>query len=183
MRAIFVAVILFAAPAFASLASRSASDDETRSAPMQGFYAGIGGGGVLVILDSGNGFGYDVEARIGYSFNPGLQLYLSGSLDSATVTGATYRSELIGVVVQYHLFARPGLGVYGRAGVGLALSSYINDAVGLSGLGGIGVEIGLSPGLFLTPELFYKNENLSYSNGGGTYGVSVIGLQLALIYY
>ena len=34
-----------------------------------------------------------------------------------------------------------------------------------------------------TPELFYKNENLSYSQGGGSYGVSLIGLQIALIYY
>ena len=121
MRSIFVmaAVLLFAAPSFAGLASRSASDDETRSAPMEGLYAGIGGGGQLTILDAGNGFGYDVEARLGYSFNPGLQLYLTGSVDGATITGASFRSEMIGVCVQYHLYARPGLGVYGRAGIGL----------------------------------------------------------------
>ena len=71
-------VLLFAAPSFAGLASRSASDDDTRRAPMEGFYAGIGGGGQLTILDAGNGFGYDVEARLGYSFNQdGTSLYVS----------------------------------------------------------------------------------------------------------
>src|SRR5436190_1226163 len=115
MRSIFWmgAVLLVAAPSFAGLASRSASDDETRSAPMQGLYAGIGGGGALVINDAGNAFGYDVEARLGYSFNPGLQLYLSGSVDGATIVDTSFRTELVGVCVQYHLYARPGLGVYG----------------------------------------------------------------------
>jgi hypothetical protein len=55
--------------------------------------------------------------------------------------------------------------------------------VGLGEAGGLGVEIGLAPWLFLTPELFYKNINLSISNGGGSTVEQVVGLQLSITFY
>ena len=185
----FLAVLLCAAPSFAARwASRPADDSEPRSS-MQGLYAAVGAGGALVILDAGNAFGYDVEGRLGYSFNPGLQLYLSGSIDGANVgiaPGATlgFRSELIAAFLQYHLYASQSVGVFARAGIGVAMSSSFGDsAVGLAEAGGIGVEIGLSHDLFLTPELFYKTANLSVSNGGGSTTEQVVGLQLSLMFY
>jgi hypothetical protein len=185
MRPIFAAVLLFAAPSFAGLASRPAYSEDNQSKSMEGLYAALGGGGALVILAAGNGFGYDVEARLGYSFNPGLQLYLSGSVDGATITGTNFRSELIAVFVQYHLYSKPSVGVFARAGIGIGISGSFaaGNAVGLGEAGGLGVEIGLTPGLFLTPELFYKNINLSLSNGGGSTVEQVVGLQLSLMYY
>ena len=185
MRTLFVAVLLLSAPSFAArLASRPADDYEDRSTPMQGLYAAIGGGGALVILDEGNAFGYDAEARLGYSFNPGLQIYLGGSVDGATINGSSFRSEMIAAFVQYHLYRNRSVGVYARAGIGIGLSSSrFDSAVGLAEGGGLGVEIALSPGLFIAPELFYKSASLSVSNGLGTYGEQVVGLQLALIYY
>jgi len=185
MRTLFAALLLAAAPSFAAgLASRPAEDFSPRS-PMEGIYAAIAGGGALIILDNGNAFGYDAEARLGWSFNPGLQIYLSGAVDGATINLLSFRSEIIAAFVQYHLYSRPSVGVYARAGIGAALSSSIGagNAVGLAESGGLGVEIGISPGIFIAPELFYKNASLSLSNGGGTTGEQVLGLQLALIYY
>lgn len=184
MRLLFAAALLVATPSFAGLSSRPAADETTSAAPMEGLYTGIGAGGALIILDAGNGFGYDVEGRLGYSFNPGLQIYLSGAIDGATINTAPFRSEIIAAFVQYHLYARPRLGVYARAGVGVALSSsFGQSAVGLATAGGLGVEIGLGNGLFLTPELFYKNANLSLNNGGGSTTEQLVGLQLALTFY
>jgi hypothetical protein len=186
MRPIFAAVLLFAAPSFGGLASRPAYSEDNQSAKsMEGLYAALGGGGALVIIDAGNGFGYDAEARLGYSFNPGLQLYLSGSVDGATITGKSFRSELIAVFVQYHLYSKPSVGVFARAGIGIGISdSFVaGNAVGLGEAGGLGVEIGLAPWLFLTPELFYKNINLSISNGGGSTVEQVVGLQLSITFY
>ena len=86
--------------------------------------------------------------------------------------------------MQYHLYSGRSVGVYARAGIGIGLSSSrIDSALGLAEGGGLGVEIGLSPGLFIAPELFYKSTSLSISNGQGSYGEQVVGLQLALIYY
>ncbi len=74
--------------------------------------------------------------------------------------------------------------VYGRAGIGVGLSNDVTPgatAAGLAGGGGLGVEIGVAPNLFLAPELFYRNTNL------GARGVSeqlqTIGLELSLVYY
>ncbi|MCA1826270.1 MAG: hypothetical protein ABR567_20285 [Myxococcales bacterium] len=185
MRELFVPFLLISAPSFAArLASSPAGDYDNASTPMQGLYAAIGGGGGLVVLDEGNALGYDVEGRLGYSFNPGLQLYLAGSVDGATITGTSFRSEMIAAFVQYHLYWGRSVGVYARAGIGVALSSsFVSSAVGLAEGGGLGVEIALSPGLFIAPELFYKTSQLSVSNGGGTDNEQVVGLQLAVIYY
>ncbi len=129
-------------------------------------YAGLGVGGARLIFDFGNLLGYTVEGRLGYSFNPVLQLYLSGSIDGE-LPPIGFRSELIAVFVQYHLYSEPSLGVVARAGIGVALSSSFSTGnnMGPGAAGGLGLEIGLSPGLFLTPELFYKYQSLSPTNG------------------
>jgi len=182
--ALLAAGLLAASPAFAGIASRSVSDDEITGTPMQGLYAGIGGGGQLMIFDGvDSSFGYDVEGRIGYSFNPGLQLYLSGALDGSSPSDVTVRVGFAAVNIQYHLYSKPGLGVYGRFGIGLGLSATGSNALGLSEVGGIGMEIGIRPDVFLAPEFFYKNFNLSFSDGSGDYRASIIGLQVSLIYY
>lgn len=182
--AVLASVVLAASPAFAGLASRSVSDDEITGTAMQGLYAGLGGGGQLMIFDGGgNSFGWDVEGRLGYSFNPGLQLYASGALDQSSPSDIAVRLGLVAVNIQYHLYSKPGLGVYGRFGIGLGWSLTGNDSVGLSEMGGIGMEIGLRPDVFIAPEFFYKNFNLSYSDGSGETRVSVIGLSLSVIYY
>ncbi len=156
---------------------------------MEGLYAAIGGGGALLFVGGSNAFGYDAEARLGYSFNPGLQLYLSGAVDGASFStplgSAPWRSEMFAVFVQYHLYASGPVGVYARAGIGLGMSGSLSpdaNALGLASAGGLGVEIRLAPDLFLAPELFYKNVNLSVSNGPSD-TEQVVGLQLALIYY
>src|SRR5579859_1757093 len=172
MRTLLAVLLLTAAPSFAAgLASRPA-DDYDRPNSMEGIYAAVGAGGALIIIDSGNAFGYDAEARLGYSFNPGLQIYLSGAVDGATITGFSFRSEIISAFVQYHLYSTGSLGVYARAGIGAAVSSSFgtSNAVGLAESGGLGVEIGLSPGIYVAPELFYKNASLSLANGGGSTG-------------
>lgn len=184
MRKLFVAALLISAPSFAQRLASRPTDDFSASTPMQGIYAAIGGGGGLVILEEGNALGYDVEGRLGYSFNPGLQIYLSGSVDGATINGSSFRSEMIAAFVQYHLYWGRSVGVYARAGIGVALSSsFIDSAVGLAEGGGLGVEIGLSPTLFIAPELFYKTSQLSIANGRGSDTEQAVGLQLALIYY
>jgi hypothetical protein len=186
---ILLALALASAPAFAQR-YRGGSMNDDGGLGMEGVYAGIGGGaGFNLVSDFDNGFGYDGELRFGYSFNPALQLYLTGQIDGATIQSLSYRMETVGVSIQYHLFARRGLGVYGRATIGVALSSSFNpdptsgSAAGLCEGGGLGMEIGVSPGLFVAPELFYKNTTLNIPNGGGSVGIQVVGLSLSLIYY
>jgi hypothetical protein len=85
----------------------------------------------------------------------------------------------------YHLYARPRMMVYVRAGLGIGLSSDVtsdgSNAAGLAGAGGIGMEFRLSPGLFLAPEIFYKHMNLSGTDVDTD--VQMLGIQLGLIYY
>jgi hypothetical protein len=189
MRKLALALLVCAGPSFAArLASRPADDlEQPETSRMEGLYAALGGGGALLIVGDSNAFGYDAELRLGYSFNPGLQIYLSGSVDGASInTGSSpsFRGEIIAAYVQYHLYSSPKVGVYGRAGIGVGISGSFgtSNAVGLAEGGGLGVEIRVAPGLFLTPELFYKTANLGVSGAGGT-TEQVVGLQLALIYY
>ena len=88
---LLAALLLAAAPAFAA---PLASSDEWNSqqSSLEGLYAGIGGGGNLLIVPGDNSFGYDAELRLGYSFNPLLAVYLSGSVDGASLSGRTFRS-------------------------------------------------------------------------------------------
>src|SRR5438270_10162249 len=80
----FALALLLAAPTLAQrYPSRSSDDFSSDSSNLEGIYAAAGGGGQLMIFGGDNAFGYDAEARIGYSFNPAMQLYVGGSLDGA----------------------------------------------------------------------------------------------------
>ena len=90
IHALFAAVLLAAAP----------------EPSLEGLYAAIGGGGSLLIVPGDNTFGYDAELRVGYSFNPMLQLYLSGSVDGGTFSTGHFRSEQVLAFVQYHIIKK-----------------------------------------------------------------------------
>lgn len=179
------ALLLASAPAFsAGLASRPADSWESRQSSLEGLYAALGGGIGLVFVPGDNAFGYDGEARVGYSFGPMMQLYLSGALDTASFSGNTIHTEQIAAFLQYHLLVKPAVMVYARAGVGVGLSRDVvpgATAAGLAGAGGLGVEIRVAPNLFLAPEVFYRRTNLS-TRGVDT-EVQVTGLQLSVVYY
>ena len=113
-----------------------------------------------------------------------LQLYLSGSVDGGTFSTGHFRSEQVLAFVQYHLLVKPAGMVYGRAGIGVGLSNDVTPgatAAGLAAGGGLGVEIAVAPNLFLAPELFYRNANLSAR--GVSERLQTIGLELSLVYY
>ena len=83
-----------------------------------------------------------------------------------------------------HLLVKPAVMVYGRAGIGASLSNDVTPgatAAGLAAGGGLGVEIAVAPNLFLAPELFYRNANLSAR--GVSERLQTIGLELSLVYY
>jgi hypothetical protein len=186
--AVAFALLFIATPALAQGYSRPY--EEWERAPLEGIYAGISGGGQLMIADGSNAFGYSGELRLGYSFDPRLAVYVSGSVDGASFVGANLRVETIALVLQYHLYARPQMMVYARGGLGVGLSSDLAfdvntgasvTSAGLAAVGGFGVEIRVAPGLYLAPELFYRNMNLS--GGGVTDDIQIIGMSLGLIYY
>src|SRR4051812_9056667 len=147
---IALVLCLFAAPVLAQRfePSRPYEDDWGRR-PLEGVYAGIAGGGLLLVVPGSDfetgdsAFGYDGEIRFGYSFGVPLQIYLSGSIDGATFGGgfnsASLRTEMIAAFLQYHLYARPQLMVYVRGGLGVGLSSDVTfdgrSAAGFAGAG------------------------------------------------
>lgn len=171
------AALLAAAPA------RAAGADDGASR-LQGLYGALGGGGARLVLSDDSTFGYDAEARLGYSFSPMLQIYLSGALDGGSFSGISFKAYQVDAFVQYHLLVRPAFMVYARGGVGLGLSGDVfttATAAGFAFAAGVGTEIRLAPDVFLAPELFYRNADLS------THGIDehfqVLGLQLGLVYY
>lgn len=184
-RVLLAAILLASAPAFpAGLASRPVDAWDPQQSSLEGLYGALGGGGGLLFEPGDNAFGYDGEARLGYSFNPMLQLYLSGAMDVASFSGNSIHTEQIAAFLQYHLLVRPAVMVYARAGIGVGLSTDVfpgMTAAGLAEAGGIGVEIRMAPNLFLAPEIFYRNTNLS-ARGSSTQ-IQTIGLQLSLVYY
>jgi len=185
IRPALAALLLASAPAFAApLASMPADGWQSQGSSLEGLYAALGGGGGLMFAPGDNAFAYDGEVRLGYSFSPMLQLYLSGALDGASFSGATLRTEQIAVFLQYHLVVRPAVMVYGRAGLGVGLSGDVvsgSTAAGLAEAGGIGVEIRVAPSLFFAPEVFYRNTHLSAQ--GVTTQLQTLGLQLSVVYY
>ena len=183
-KALCAAVLLASLSASAArLQSRRADQADEEDSSLEGLYAGLGGGAGLSIIPGENNFGWDGEARLGYSFGRQLNLYLSAAVDGAkSKSGVSYKVEQFSIVLQYHLVVRPRAMVYVRGGVGVGLSTDFtadgSSAAGLAGVGGIGVEIRLSPEFFLSPELFYRDATLN-----GNTAVQVVGLQLSLVYY
>ena len=193
-------LLLLAGPALAAdLSSRPTRDSgEDRVGNLEGLFAAVGGGGQITIFGGNNAFGYDVELRLGYSFDAAIQLYLSGALDSRKCSSCTfsletvlngvntsYKAGQIAIFLQYHLLVRPAVMIYARGGMGMGLSgdfpASTSTATGLAEAGGLGVEIRLSPGLYLTPELFYRRSSLSAQGSSDSY--QSIGVQLGLVYY
>jgi hypothetical protein len=186
MRTLFAALLLLAAPSLASgLASRSASDERQETGSLEGIYAGVGGGGEFLAFAGNAYFGYGLEAKLGYSFNAQYQVYLSGAFDdAASGDGPTFNAEQVAVFLQYHLLVRPAVMVFARGGVGVGLSGKVVNgytAAGFAEGGGLGVEIRLAPGLFLSPELFYRGSTLSAQGSSASY--QVVGLQLSITFY
>jgi hypothetical protein len=188
MRSLLLASLLLPASAFAAgLASRPAGESYERSS-LEGIYASIAAGGQLMIdsNSSSNAFGYDAEARIGYSFGVQLQLSICGALDSSNFNGNPVHVEQLAVCLQYHFLARPQVMVYGRGGIGVSLSSDVlgpnnGTGAGLMEVAGIGVEIRVASGVYLAPELFYKNE--SFASQGNSDSIGIVGMQVGLVYY
>jgi hypothetical protein len=178
MRALVLCVALFAATS----AMAAGSTDETSS--LQGIYGALGGGGALLVLPGDDTFGYDAEARLGYSFSPMLQIYLSGALDGGSLSGSSFKAYQLDAFVQYHFVVRPAFMVYARGGAGVGLSGDVvttATAAGFAFAAGVGTEIRLAPDVFIAPELFYRNAELSANAIGVRF--QVVGLQLALVYY
>lgn len=172
---VLCASLLAAAPALAA-----APDDST----LQGIYGALGGGGARLILSDDSTFGYDAEARLGYSVGPMLQLYLSAALDGGSFSGSSFKAYQVDAFVQYHFLVRPAFMVYARGGAGVGLSGDVFStatAAGFAFAAGLGTEFRLAPDVFIAPELFYRNAQLS--TNGIDQRLQVVGLQLAFVYY
>ena len=184
-RLLLAALLLGSAPALpAGLASTPADTWDAQQPSLEGLYAALGGGVGLLFEPGDNAFGYDGEVRVGYSFNPKLQLYLSGAMDVASFSGNSIHAEQIAAFVQYHLLVRPGVMVYTRGGLGVGLSTDVfpgATAAGLAQAVGIGMEVRVTPNLFVAPEIFYRNTNLS-ARGADT-RIQTVGLQFSVVYY
>ena len=184
-RVLLAALLLATGPALsAGLASRPADTWDPQQPGLEGLYAALGGGGGMLLEPGDNAFGYDGEVRLGYSFNPKLQLYLSGAMDVASFSGKTIHTEQIAAFVQYHLVVTRAVMVYGRAGFGVGLSTDVFPGMTAAGLGeaaGIGMELRVAPNLYVAPEIFYRNTNLSA--GGSNTRIQVVGLQFSVVYY
>jgi hypothetical protein len=177
MRTLVLSVLLLAAaPALA------AGDDS--ASRLQGIYGALGGGGARLVLSDDSTFGYDAEARLGYSFGPMLQVYLSGALDGGSFSATSFKAYQVDAFVQYHFVVRPAFMVYARGGAGVGLSGDVIStatAAGFAFAAGLGTEIRLAPDVFIAPELFYRNAELS-TNGIDQH-FQVLGLQLGFVYY
>jgi hypothetical protein len=177
MKNLLLCASLLAAPAMAA----GISDD---SAAVVGIYGALGGGGGLLSLSGDTAAGYDAEARLGYSFSPMLQIYLSGALDGASFSGNSFKAYQVDAFVQYHFVVRPAFMIYARGGAGIGLSGDVfttATATGFAFAAGVGTEVRLAPDIFIAPELFYRNADLS--TNGIDERFQVVGLQLALVYY
>jgi hypothetical protein len=174
---VLCASLLAAAPALAA-----APDDD--GSTLQGIYGALGGGGARLALSGDSAFGYDAEARLGYSFGPAVQVYLSGALDGASFSGTAFKAYQVDAFVQYHFVVRPAFMVYLRGGAGVGLSGDVFStatAAGFAFAAGLGTEFRVAPDLFIAPEVFYRNAELS--THGIDERIQVVGLQLGLVYY
>ena len=154
----------------------------------RGPYLAVGGGGILQILPGVTGneastFGYDLEGRVGASFNPRLQVYLSANYDVAshgTLLGSVrvFNSNFM-VNINHAFYVDNDFGVYARLGIGLGVTD--RGSVTQKGLGevfALGFDIHVTDQVSLTPEVFYRRTNESTNSR-----VDSVGLQLNLVYY
>lgn len=181
MRATIVAALFLTACA-GGMASRP-YDSADPSANLEGVYAAVEGGGILSIIPGETDTGYAFEGRLGYSFGPELAVYLSAALDTASQTpGGTYRVGQVSAFAQHHFIVGQLVSFYARAGLGVGLSrDFTADhtmAGGLAETGGLGFEVAITPGFYLTPEFFYRHAELR-----GDVNVHAVGLQLGVAYY
>ena len=165
-------------------------DSEGLRSNRRGPYLAVGGGGILQILPGVSGneastFGYDLEGRLGASFNPRFQMYLSANYDAAshgTLLGSVrvFNSNFM-VNINHAFYVDNDFGVYARIGIGLGLTGSNRSSVTQKGLGevfALGFDIHVSDQASLTPEVFYRRTNESTDSR-----VDSVGLQLNLVYY
>ena len=183
-------LLLLAGGARASGLASSSEEDAPR-ANHRGLYAALGGGGILQLLPGASGpnantFGYDFEARLGYSFSPQFQLYLSGNYDAAAHdtglgSSVTLTNNNFMINLQTAFYADRQFTVYGRIGLGLGIVGSNDGTASQKGLGeifGIGFDIRLTNEISLAPEVFYRRSDESSADR-----VDSLGLQLNLVYY
>ena len=190
LAATLIALFCSAPPARAGIASEPVGENPTSRLERRGLYLGLGGGAGLQLatgLDAR--FGYEGEAKLGFSFNRGLQLYLSGAVHNASYSQNTVDFQQQAILITFHLHRflfldRSGVGVFYDAGIGVGIASpgfSGGTGLGLGYAAGIGVEIPLSPYISLVPEFYYRGINTSESSQSGR--IDMIGIQLGLVYY
>src|SRR4051812_39287269 len=147
MKRLFLAAALLASvPSFAAdLASRPAEDFPAET-PLRGIYGALGGGATIILVPGDDAVGYDAEARVGYSFNPALQLYISGALDGGSLSGVSFKAYQVDAFVQYHLLAKSAVMVYVRGGIGVGISADGFGGATAAGLAEAGGPRGADPG-------------------------------------
>lgn len=186
---VMIATLLFAAAAQAAGGTSPVPQPSPETSPLVGVYAAFGVGPIDLSQARGTAgnLGSSIEGRIGYSFKPAVELYLSVSRDSTSISDWTVSVWDMLACLQVHLLVGSKAMLYVRGGLGLGISGNLQGPLssavggGLAELAGLGVEIRLTPRIALGPELFYKNAELS--TGGSSDQIHLFGVQLALAYY
>ena len=184
-----------ASAAQAQLASHPHDGEHQGSEERRGIYLGLFGSGGLQLSTAADAkFGYGGEARLGFSFNRAMQLYVAGDVHNASGYGVapnTISQQLILITVHLHRFAfqdRSGVGVYYDGGVGVGLASPGFGPTGSTGVGlgysaSLGVEIPVAPHVSLAPEFFFHAVNGATSESGFSGSINVVGIQFGVLYY
>ena len=186
------------------LASRQGRADEPELR-FQGVYAAVAAGGHLSSAIGGRKApGFSVEARVGISEGAPFATYLSYSIESSYPKSLSppscfclvgpYQVSHLAWIVQHHLLVRPNLAVYGRIGLGVALSGDFSKRgdfrpngpilAGPAESVAVGTELPLNRDLFLAPELVFRNADVPANFGHpGNNNVQSVAVQIALVYY
>ena len=192
-----VASAVWAGPVRAQLASHPSGEGGTAArTERRGIYLGLAGDiGAQLASSLDAALGYGAQVKIGYAINRQIQLYVAGAVHNASYDDprfGTFSQQAFLTTVHLHHFLyleRSGLGVFYDAGVGLGFARpgfgepFPNGktGIGLAYSGGLGVEIPLTRYFSLVPEFYYRSVNASTAGFSGT--ISVLGLQLGVVYY